>query len=177
LAICSVLLVSAAIIGSWHTGVFARQAEISHRCYNIQLLVRAVRSQGATGHIGIIYRIHNTWGDTCTLQGYPGAELLDRQFHSLPTRVHRGNGFIISGNPPQPQVTLDSGHDAYFGLEYEDVPTGNEPCPRAPYLMVTPPNNNLPVVTYSYGGRSQGVITPCGGDITVSPVHATETFK
>lgn len=148
------------------------------RCPNTQLLIRSVQGQGAAGHIGIIYRIHNLAAGACTLQGYPGAELLDRQFHSQPTIVRRGHGYIIAGSPSQPQVTLDSSHDAYFGLEYSDVPSGNGPCPRSPYLMITPPNDKLPVVTYASSGHgSVGAITACRGTIGVSPVHATRTFR
>lgn len=147
------------------------------QCQNIQLSVQAIRSQGAAGTIGILFRIHKTWGNGCSLQGYPGAELLDRQFHTLPTHVSRGHGYIVSGSPSQLQVTLDSSHDAYFTLEYSDVQTGNGACPRVPYLMVTPPNDRLPIVTYTHGGRSQAYVTPCGGNLVVSPVRASAAFR
>jgi hypothetical protein len=148
------------------------------RCPNTQLLIQSVQSQGATGHIGIVYRIHNLASSACTLQGYPGAELLDRQFHSQPTTVQRGHGYIIAGSPPRPQVTLDAGHDAYFGLEYSDVPSGAAACPRSPYLMITPPDDRLPVVTYASTSPGMvGAITACRGTIVVSPVHATRTFR
>lgn len=141
------------------------------RCSNLQLSVRAIGSQGAAGTIGILFRMHKTWGNGCTVQGYPGAELLDRQFHSLPTHVSRARGAA------EPLVLLDSGHDAYFSLKYSDVPMGNATCPRAPYLMVTPPNDRLPIVTYTHGGNSQAYVSPCGGNLTVSPVHASPTFQ
>ena len=161
----------------WAAGSPSTVSQTVPRCGNTQLSLQATQSQGAAGHIAILFRIHKTWGNGCSLQGYPGAELLDRQFHTLPTHVSRGHGYIVSGSPSQLQVTLDSSHDAYFTLEYSDVQTGNGACPRVPYLMVTPPNDRLPIVTYTHGGRSQAYVTPCGGNLVVSPVRASAAFR
>ncbi|HZU13360.1 MAG TPA: DUF4232 domain-containing protein [Chloroflexota bacterium] len=147
------------------------------RCQNIQLSIRPASIHGATGHVGAVYRLHNTWSTPCSLQGYPGVELLDAQFHSLPTHTNRGHGFIIYGTPPAPRVTLDAAHDAYFGLEYSDVQTQGETCPRTEYLLVIPPDDYLPDVTYSHAGTNFGYVAPCGGKVTVSPVHGTATVR
>lgn len=156
---------------TWAAGSRSAVHLSAAQCQNTQLSVQATQSRGAAGTIRILFRIHRTWGASCTLQGYPGAEFLDRQFHSLPTHVSRASGMS------EPQVTLAPGHDAYFTLQYSDVPTGNEACPRVPYLMVTPPNLRLPIVTYTYGGKSQAYVTPCGGNVTVSSVRASATFE
>jgi hypothetical protein len=140
-------------------------------CSNIQLLIRPMnRSLGAAlGHSGRWYRIHELWGGPCQLQGFPGAELLDRNFHSLPPHVGRG-GHIISATLPKREVVLSQQHDAYFALEYADSPIGNRRCHSVPYLMVTPPGDALPVVTF-------GDIPDCGGRMDVSPVEPTPVLR
>jgi hypothetical protein len=149
-----------------HRGVPVQAAPSGgiHRCYNTQLIMRPTNKGlgAALGHIGRWYRIRHLWGGPCSLQGFPRVELLDRNFHSLPIHVGRG-GYIISATLPTREVVLDRQHDAYFALEYTDVRT----CRFAPYLIVTPPNDNLPVVTYSGG------LAPCPGDVGVSPVEPT----
>src|SRR5579884_2087818 len=148
---------------------FAQSAHPS-RCNNYQLTIRYVSGGAALGHIGIIYRIHNLSGHPCTLQGYPGVELFNRNFHSLPTHVSRGGGYIIVGRPREPLVALDDRHDAYFGLEFHDVPADNQSCTQVRYLMITPPNDYLPIVIRSGG------IAPCGGQVIVSPVHSNNSI-
>ncbi|MDQ2741501.1 MAG: DUF4232 domain-containing protein, partial [Chloroflexota bacterium] len=104
---------------------------------------------------------------------YPGIELLDSQFHSLPTQVQRGH--IYATNPPRPRlVRVGPYGNAYFILEYSDVPGPGSYCPQVPYLMITVPNNNLPNVTYASGGG--GHLTPCRGQVNVSPVEPTTFF-
>lgn len=145
-----------------------------HTCYNIQLNIRSGQSQGAAGHIAIIYRLHNMWGQPCTLFGYPGVLLLDRNFFTLPTHLHRGPGGIVGRIPPQ-LVRLGPHGNAYFTLGYSDVPVNNQPCKTAYYLMITPPNDYLPVVTYSTTPR-YGIIA-CSGNINVSPVTPRPRFQ
>lgn len=143
----------------------ARQVQANGTCQNIQLLVRPYRSQGAAGTIAIIYRIHNLSGRACTLYGYPGVQLLSRGFTTLPTTVTRGGGFL--GGIPKQQVTLAPGGNAYFTLDYSDVPVNNGPCYTAVNLMIFAPGDFLPVVTFAYPHAS---ITPCNGALNVSPV-------
>jgi hypothetical protein len=145
----------------------AQPARAAGTCQNIQLLIRPQTSQGAAGTIAIIYRIHNLTGRACTLYGYPGVQLLDRHFLSLPTTVHRGGSMM--GSIPEQIVRLAAYSSAYFALFYSDVPVGNRPCEAAAtYLMIWAPNDVLPVVTYAAPG---GGITTCTGNIYVSPVQ------
>jgi hypothetical protein len=148
----------------------ASSAGIS-RCSNVQLLIRPRAEQGAAGTVLVEYRIHDLQSASCSLQGFPGLELLDRNFHSLPTHVTRGDGVNIIARVPVRQVILDQQHDAYFLLEYHHIPTGSQSCPSAPYVMVTPPNDFLPDVTYS---RIDYV---CGGNLWVSAVMSTPAFR
>lgn len=142
-------------------------------CQNVQLVIRPYTSQGAAGHIGVIYRIHNLTARSCTLYGYPGVQLLDRNFLSLPTRAHRGVGIIVGPIPPR-IVRLGARGNAYFALGYSDVPVNNRPCPTAYYLMIFPPNDFLPVVTYAAAG---GGITACRGALDLSPVTTQPRFR
>jgi Protein of unknown function (DUF4232) len=142
-------------------------------CQNIQLLIRPHSSNGAAGHIGLIYRIHNLSQRDCFLEGYPGVQLLDRHFVSMPTTVTRGGSFIRT--IPKRGVTLPAGGNAYFTLLYSDVPTGSGPCRTARNLMIFAPDNFLPVVTYA--APRGGGIAACNGAINVSPVTAHPRFR
>lgn len=171
------ILVLASLVVLVHRGTAPQVALSSSppRCSNIQVLIRPVNSSGAAGTIVIAYSVHTLFGGPCHLQGYPGLELLDRDFHSLPTTVQRGGSFPLFDKVPVRDVVLDGQHDAYFALKYNDVPTNNESCPGAPYLMVIPPNDRLPVVTYS--SSNGAAIMPCGGRLVVSPVASTSPLR
>lgn len=160
----ALLLATAAIVHRTAMTQAAAHRNTPHNCYNIQLMITRDKSAMGLGHIALIYRLHDLWDRPCTLQGFPGLESLDRNFHSLPTHLEHNNGYLIADFPAR-QVQLDQRHDAYFALEYHDSPVGNEACPRARYLMIIPPNDRLPVVTFSR-------IIACGGLIDVSPVQS-----
>ena len=135
---------------------------------NIQLLIRPVSGSGAAGHYGEMFRMNNISHSTCMLKGFPGLALLDAKFNTLPT--HLTWSTTIAGNHPVTPVSLAPGHSAYFLLYWPEIPTGNEACPSAPYMMITPPNDRLPDVTYS---STNIAIHPCGGRIATSPVVST----
>jgi hypothetical protein len=145
------------------------------RCANYQTLVTPVSGNGATGHISEMFRIHDTLPGSCQLFGYPGAELLDRSFHSLPTHVTRAPW--PEGGPGPRTVTLSSGHDAYFVLAWVHIPTPGQRCPTASYVMITPPNDRLPDVTYAGTRNGPSGIDACGGNLTVSPVAGTRFWS
>ena len=153
--------------------VAAQASQAAPSCRNTQLTIRYKSSNGAAGHVGIIYRIHNLSAQACTLFGYPGVQLLDRQFLSLPTTVHRGTGDLV-GPIPRQLVRVAAHGNAYFALGYSDVPVMNQPCKTAYYLMIFAPNDVLPVVTYAFG---RGGITACAGSIYVSPVTARPRYQ
>lgn len=148
----------------------AQSVQPVRTCQNIQLLIQAQSSQGAAGHIVMIYRMHNLFGQACTLRGYPGVQLLNRNFVTLSTTVVRGPGNDI-GSIPVRTVRISGHGNAYFALGYSDVPVGNRPCQvPARYVMIIAPNIYLPVVTYA--APRGGSIYSCTGVINVSPVTA-----
>jgi len=171
-AVVAVLMGSALLVHS-DMPVQAAPPTFTPHCSSAQLLIRPInRGLGAAaGTVGRWYRLHELWGGHCRLRGFPGVELLDRNFHTLPRHISRGHGMIISDAVPIHRVILDQQHDAYFALEFTDVPNGNRPCRSAPYLMFIPPNDRLPVVTYSGG------LAPCPGQVVVSPVEPTPTLR
>lgn len=143
------------------------------RCMNVQLSVSPGGGLGAaTGHLGVWFRLHNLRRSACSLQGFPGVELLDKNFQSLPDPVQR-SGYMISPSLPKRMVVLDRSHDAYFALEYGDVPNMNHPCRSGvPYVMVIPPNDRLPIVGYARIGYQ------CFGDrVDVSPVLPARALR
>jgi hypothetical protein len=129
--------------------------------------MRPIRGSGATGHIAEMFRIHNVLPRACTLHGYPGAVLLDKNFFSLPTHVTWGLSNLAGKHAPV-TVRLDATHDGYFILAWVHIPSPGESCPTAKYVMITAPNDRLPVVTYA--GIGGGGIDACGGKLTASPV-------
>ncbi|GAC1469087.1 MAG: hypothetical protein NVS2B16_27570 [Chloroflexota bacterium] len=151
----------------------ARSAPAAHTCHNTQLTIHTYTSQGAAGHIGLIYRIHNLSGRACTLIGYPGVQLLDGHFLSLPTTVRRTPGNLV-GPIPSRLIHIGARGNAYFALGFSDVPVNNQPCRTAYYLMIFAPNDFLPVVTRASGS---GGMTACTGNINVSPVTAHPRFQ
>lgn len=167
LAILAVVVPSAFLAGG-ALRVTAAPPAATSTCQNIQLTYNPVRSSGAMGHIGVMFRVHNQWRGACTLYGYPGAELLDSQFHSLPTTVERGVGYL-TGNKYEHLVTLSRGHNGYFVLEWVHFPTPGQTCLGAPYLMITAPGNRLPNVIY--GSAEGGAIDACGGILHVTAIQ------
>jgi Protein of unknown function (DUF4232) len=158
-------------VGGTFSFAYTSHAMAAHsptRCYTSQLSMSAVNSSGGVGHIGVMFRFRNKSSSTCTLNGYPGAQLLDAKQHKMPTHVSRGQGYLF-GNQKKQLVTLHSGGYGYFGLEWSHVPTGNQPCPFAHYVKVTPPND-FSSIQIKLG--STYLIDACGGGLTVTTVVA-----
>ena|SRR5579875_175421 len=172
--IAAIVLSSAAFSFAPVRDVAGAPARASTNCRNYQLLIRPQSSQGAAGHGAVIFRIHNLAGRSCTLIGYPGIQLLNRQFLSLPTTVHRGAGDLV-GAIPKTLVTVPGNGNAYFALGYSDVTVNNQPCPTDYYLMVFAPNDYLPVVTFPF--PRGGSIMACSGTVYVSPVTSTPRYS
>jgi len=139
-------------------------------CLASQLAIEPHQGGGAAGTISLTISMRNTSATACTLQGYPGMQLLNSQGGTIPTNVVRGS---FTGNAPaaasQPPalLTLAPGFSATFWLQYEDVPVGNETtCPASTKAQITPPNDTAPALVPLD-------ISPCNnGTVHVSPVYA-----
>jgi hypothetical protein len=138
-------------------------------CQPAQLRIAPQQGTGAAGTITMTVSLTNVSSTTCTLQGYPGMQLLAASGSSLPTQVVRGGTQFpaAAANQSPALVTLAPQQVATFSLAYEDVPVGNETtCPTSAKAEITPPNDvGHGVVTLA--------ISPCnGGTVHVSPVYA-----
>jgi Domain of unknown function (DUF4232) len=138
-------------------------------CQPSNLNLSVSGTNGAAGTIELTIQMVNT-GPPCTLQGYPGMQLLSSSGSSLPTNVVRGGPPTFT-NPAANQspslVHLATHGTAAFSLTYSDVPVGTQTvCPNAAKAEVTPPNDTaFAVMTLQ--------VADCGnGTIHLSPVYA-----
>ena len=139
-------------------------------CAPLQLRLRLVSSQGATGHLEATFAFTNSSRSRCRLFGYPGARMLSATGRALRTIIQRGDGFFSYSRRATRAVLVAPGASARFSLGWSDNnEQGGSPasCPRADRLEVTPPND--------YGTLAISVrslyFAPCNGRLTVSPVH------
>lgn len=89
--------------------------------------------------------------------------MLDSGGSAIPTHVIRGTSVVV---PPIPVtlVVLGPGTSGSFLFGYPNNPTGSQTCPTSTKLEITPPND--------FGHFTiADAISPCGGNITVSPVR------
>jgi hypothetical protein len=128
------------------------------RCHTAGLSLVPLGGEAGAGHAGRTMQLRNTQGVPCTLYGYVGAQRLGEANDPLPTQVVRGGGYI-SRDPGPRLVRLAAGGTATFGLEWGQVPVGEETtCPTSTQLAVIPPDEYAPIVipmefTACGGGR------------------------
>ncbi|HUB76430.1 MAG TPA: DUF4232 domain-containing protein [Solirubrobacteraceae bacterium] len=149
-------------------------ASTPSRCLSSQLTVAPGRSGGAAGSIGVVVHFHDRSGSACTLEGYPGMQMLNAAGGKLATEVHRGASVTVPSIPVR-QVTLDAnGGEASFDMGYADATGfGNEHCPTSSRVEITAPNDYR-TLTISWAIQPYGGDIPhlrCG-QINVSPVFA-----
>jgi hypothetical protein len=142
-------------------------------CASSQLTLAYAGTQGATGHVEATFALHNVSGHSCTLHGYPGAELLDAAGHTLPTRLKQGRGFFPDTLLVPRQVVLRPGGDARFGLGFADNNeyVGGRRCRSAVWLKSVPPHAARALRVALTGGEHPR-FAPCGGQLVASPIYA-----
>ncbi|TDV41776.1 DUF4232 domain-containing protein [Actinophytocola oryzae] len=105
----------------------------------------------APGNRYVTLVLRNTGGQTCSLWGFGGLELLDVAKRPLPTDARR------SLDPQPALVTLEPGDEAGKIVRWTVVATGDEPTagpcqPKAASINVLPPDQTAPlVVEYTFG--------------------------
>jgi hypothetical protein len=119
-------------------------------------------TEGAAGTIEITVQLRNIGTAACTVEGYPGLQLVDATGAELHTSVIRGGSFRFTDLVAVP-VTLAAQASAYFNVAYSDVGSGPGACESAAAVWVTPPDDVDHVVV-------TGQSTVCSGTLTVSPV-------
>lgn len=141
-----------------------RAAAFIERCHTGRIYISPIGGQGAAGHLSVTFRLRSLADQPCAIYGYPGMQMLTSKGHPLPTYLRwGGTTYLISHLRPQ-RVILSPGASAYFSFDYEDNPTPGETCPKASYLLVTPPNEYTPIVVPIRD------FAPCGGHVNASPV-------
>jgi Protein of unknown function (DUF4232) len=141
------------------------------RCHRDQLRAQLGQANGAAGSVRISATFTNTSKSTCTLEGYPGMQMLNEAGKQIPTTVHRG----LSGTVTQVRtVSLAPGAAARFYMGFADA-TGysGKKCPASARVKVTAPND-FSSITVAWHLQPYGGTIPhlhCGL-ISVSPVQA-----
>jgi hypothetical protein len=141
------------------------------RCHSNQLRARLGQSSGAAGSLRLSATFTNTSKSSCSLEGYPGMQMLNRAGKPIATSVQRG----LSGVSTRVRiVSLAPGTAARFYMGFADATGyGNRKCPTSARVRVTAPNDfsSLTVDWHlqPYGGTIQHL--RCGL-ISVSPVTA-----
>lgn len=112
--------------------------------------------------------VQNIGTSACSLTGYPGVVLQDRQGRNLTAiRSEQSTGsYFTQGQAPAP-VTLAPNAKAAFELAWNVVPNegaGEKTCPSAARIRVTAPGDTSPVSLAM-------TFTPCSSRVRVSPIR------
>lgn len=143
-------------------------ATSSTLCQPSQLDLAVAGQTGAAGTLTTTVGMTNASSATCTMQGYPGMQLLSSSGTPIPTTVVRGQAHFPnpSANAAPALVSLTPGATARFSIQYSDVPVGGQTsCPSSAKSEITPPTDTgHAVMTLN--------IAPCdNGTVHVSPVY------
>lgn len=135
-----------------------------------QLRLVSHSSDAGAGNRNAVLAMQNTGVQPCSLTGYPGVVLRDRQGRDLSAiRVEPTLRGVAAGGQPAP-VDLPAQGRAFFDIGWTVVPDesrGGQPaCPAVTALRVTAPGDTtaLPLTL---------ALSPCGGRVRVSPFRST----
>jgi membrane-bound inhibitor of C-type lysozyme len=137
-------------------------------CKGPQLRLSSEGGDAGMGNRVANIGVQNIGAATCSLTGYPGIVLQDRQGRNLTTvRSEQSPGsYFTQGQAPAP-VTLAPQARAAFELAWSVIPNegaGEKTCPSASRIRFTPPGDTSPVsLNMSF--------TPCGSRVRVSPIR------
>lgn len=114
------------------------------RCHTSMLSGTAKHGEAGAGQRYAELTLTNTSGETCTVYGYGGMQLLGADDAELPTQMER------SPNPGPQVVRLAPGQSASSTLHWTAVPHEGEseqgPCqPKPVSALVTPPDERDPL--------------------------------
>lgn len=112
-------------------------------CTGSHISLKINQGSSGMGHTGSVLVFTNTGSSTCTLYGYPGADVTDGGQYNFASRM---NATRVSGVAVK-TVSLSPGSSASAMLEWDVNPTDGEPASAANcagmaggYLEITPPN-------------------------------------
>ncbi|HEX3873443.1 MAG TPA: DUF4232 domain-containing protein [Solirubrobacteraceae bacterium] len=130
----ALLATGAVIAGAHGAGV--------SQCATRQLAARTRSPTAGLGHDGFVLVLTNRSSARCRTGGYVGLLRLGVGGRPLPTKLHRGSGYLYESGPPRTLV-LGPGRSASAGVEWLGglSPIDPQDCPSAGRrLEVTPPN-------------------------------------
>jgi hypothetical protein len=120
----------------------------STRCHTSMLAATLQYAGAGAGQRQALLTLRNISGQTCTLYGYAGLQLLGAAGNPLPTNLQRE----ASTSPTL--LRLAPGASATADLQYAGIPANDEPgnsCePQPATVLVTPPDERDPL-TASWG--------------------------
>jgi hypothetical protein len=126
--------------------------------------------EAAAGSVALPIAIKNTAGQSCTISGYPGLQLVAAS-GKIPTVVAQSSSVSVPSEPVT-SITIQPGASAYFIIGFSDS-TGysGETCPTSSSIQITLPgdSNAIPIAESiaPYGGTTQNL--QCGL-IHVTPI-------
>jgi hypothetical protein len=118
------------------------------------------------------FRLTNTSGAPCTLDGYPGFQPYDSAGAPVAVTVKRGSTFQIT-DPGHQLVTLAPATSAYFGVGWTEVlePAGTAAgCATVASAASVPPNDLTPLTATA----DLGIF--CPGSVAVTAVAPASAF-
>ncbi|HEV2638446.1 MAG TPA: DUF4232 domain-containing protein [Actinocrinis sp.] len=128
-----------------------------------------VSGSQATGHEQLNIVLTNASGHTCTIYGFPGLKLEDKNQDS-----QASHAVWSPQTPPKTLVTLTNGQSAASTVQFDyDMPVGTEPTsgpcePASYYIQITPPNNTTQLVAQIIGTNGAGVTVCSSGTLDAS---------
>jgi hypothetical protein len=133
-------------------------------CKFSQLSVRRVDSNGAMGHIGMVYAFTNISSSSCILYGYPGFVPLTAKGQPLPGVKTTWSERNYMHRARKQKITLAPGDRASFEAVYSHISSNDRSCAKSAKVEITPPN------TYRHFSLAEK-LSPCR-EIFVTPVEA-----
>lgn len=151
------------------TATPAGPAPAAEPCKGPQLKLSADGGDAGMGHRVAILGVQNVGTRACSLTGYPGVVLQDRQGRDLATvRSEQNPGsYLRAGQAPAP-VELKPQAKGFFDIAWTVVPNeseGETTCPSASRIRVTAPGDTSAV-------SLDQTFTPCGRRVQISPFRA-----
>jgi hypothetical protein len=140
-------------------------------CDNSHITVSDSGGGAALGHEDQVLVFTNDGHSVCTLTGYPGVAGLNPSGAQVVQASRTLSGYLrglLPGATALPVVSLAPGQTASALAEGTDNPTGPQPCPHYPALLVTPPGLTEQVQVQVSDLSTQG-FPGCSG-VEVHPV-------
>ena len=143
-------------------------ARAAESCKGPQLALSSEGGDAGAGNRVSIIGLQNIGTRTCSLTGYPGVVLQDRQGRDLTAiRAEETPGsYFRAGQTPAP-VDLKPQAKAFFDIAWTAIPhedIGETTCPSAARIRVTAPGDTSAV-------SLDQTFSPCGRRIRVSPIR------